>query len=104
MYEDGGTIVVDLKDARGKTLAMILDRRIGSPTRESMFVSYMPYTRLPVLLRGPEEAALYGILLRWKAPKNTEDWTRVSAQAMVEHLDQRFAAEASIKKKEPDTK
>lgn len=97
MYEDGGTIVVELKDAKGKELAMILDRRIGSPTRESMYVSYVPYSRKLVLLRGAEEAALYGIMLRWKTPSDTEDWTFVSGQALIEHLDRRFAAEAPTK-------
>jgi hypothetical protein len=99
MYEDGGTIVVQLKDAKGKELAVILDRKIGSSTRESMFVSYVPNSKEPVLLRGPEEAALYGILLRWRATKDSENWTRVSANAMLEHLDRRFAAVVPAKQK-----
>jgi hypothetical protein len=100
MYEDGGTIVVELKDAKGKHFATILDRKFGSPTRESMFVFSVPFARTPVLLRGPEEAALYGVLLRWKATKDTEPWTRESARAMLEHLDQRFAALPPAKTKD----
>lgn len=104
MYEDGGTIVVDFKDAKGKPFAMILDRRIGSPTRESMFIRFMSSSqRKLVLLRGPEEAALYSLLLRWSATPESDHWTRVSANALLDHLDQRFAGEAAGKQ-EPTTK
>lgn len=106
LYEDGGTIAVNLKDAKGKLVTMSLDGAIRSPTRWTMFVSYEPYwySRKPVLLRGPEEAALYGVLVRWKATKQTEFWTRESVEAMLDHLDQRFAGEGPVKQKATDAK
>ncbi len=92
-----GSISVRLKDAKGKVVELFLNRRIGSPTRETMYLSHVPNPSAPVLLRGPEEAALCGILLRWKASKDTDDWTRQSVQAMLVHLDLRFAATAPAK-------
>ena len=97
MYEDGGTIGVHLKDAKSKSAMMVLDGKINSPTRWTMFLTPEPRVRRPVLLRGPEEAALYGILLRWKAGKDTEFWTGESVRALLGHIDARFAADVPAK-------
>lgn len=73
---DGGTMFVILEDANGKRFSATLDGRAKGP-----FPAKFKYSRLqignanrigsgkPRLLRGPEEAALYGLLIRWSRTK-----------------------------------
>lgn len=45
-----------------------------------------------MLPRGAEEAALYGLLLRWDRPVNLAEETRIAVDVMLGPLDARFSA------------
>ena len=74
-WKDGGSLGIELTDAKGKKHLFCLDGRNlkGSGTR-NLFVGDI-YPSRPgakmVEIRGPEESALYGVMLRWadKHPK-----------------------------------
>jgi hypothetical protein len=71
-YKDGGTIGIELTDAKDKKHLFCLDGRLsenpkGKGTR-NLFVGATYPTRdgaKMVDIRGPEESALYGVMLRW---------------------------------------
>ena len=74
-WKDGGTIGIVLKDAKGQEHAFCLDGRF-LPSKEhpdekgtrNLFVGATHPTKTGakmVELRGPEETALYGVMLRW---------------------------------------
>lgn len=92
VVEDGGTTTIALRDARGKSLSFRLDRRRGSPTREEMFLAEGAAAEAKVTIRGPEEAALFGLLLRWKAGPRVAPETLDGVRAMLNHLEARFSA------------
>lgn len=96
-YYDGGTVVLEFKDAKNRTFVFHLDRKIGSPTRETLFVTVDQQPRKAVVVRGAEEAALYGILLRWQAPGGLDQKIAIAVDTMLTNLDTRFAAEAAVK-------
>lgn len=100
-FEDGGSTILVIADAQGLQCVFHLDRRIQSPTRETLFVSVeeRPQVRTrdrprgnAVLPRGAEEAALYGLLLRWERPVNLAEETRIAVDVMLDLLDARFSA------------
>ena len=101
VFEDGGTIACILKDSRGAFIGFRLDRKIGSPDRESIFLNARPDAEalrriaagggIRLSVRGPEEAALYGLLLRRKRPATTEDVLQESIERLQASLDRRFA-------------
>ena len=101
VFEDGGTIACILKDSRGTSLGFRLDRKIGSPDRESCFLNERRDAGdlrgiaagggIRLIVRGPEEAALYGILLRRKRPAKPEDFRQESIDLLLASLDLRFA-------------
>lgn len=74
-YKDGGTIGIELTDAKDKKHLFCLDGRF-LPTKEhpnekgtrNLFMNATHPTRQDakmVEMRGPEESALYGVMLRW---------------------------------------
>lgn len=73
-WKDGGSIGIVLTDAKGEEHAFCLDGRLsedpkGKGTR-NLFVGATHPTRpgaKMVAPRGPEESALYGVMLRWVA-------------------------------------
>ncbi|HLW64692.1 MAG TPA: hypothetical protein VKS79_05180 [Gemmataceae bacterium] len=92
-YEDGGTTILKFKDANAQTILFHLDKKIGSSTRGTMFVQMGQRPEKPVVLRGAEEAALYGLLLRWNAPAQVDARISFGVEVMRSNLDERFAAE-----------
>lgn len=90
-YDDGGTIAIRLMDATGQELEVCLDRRLYISPRDSTWAQLSYSERMerreqshlmyldatyptasgahPVRLRGPEESAVYAMLIRW-AEKN----------------------------------
>lgn len=89
MATDGGSIAIALVDASDKKLTVILDRKLGTETRNSLSISTKEgLARLPH--RGPEESAVYGLLLR--LPK--ADGNQVAEVTKV--LDDRFAGALPI--------
>lgn len=74
-YKDGGTIGIEITDAKGKKHLFCLDGR-SLPTKEepnakgtrNLYLGATYPTKSgarKVDLRGPEESALYGVMLRW---------------------------------------
>jgi hypothetical protein len=92
-YEDGGTTILAIKDATNKVRVFHLDRKIGSPTRNALFIYGQNQPRKAIVLRGAEEAALYGLLLRIELPAQIDAKTAFGFQVMLGNLDDRFAAE-----------
>jgi hypothetical protein len=99
-YEDGGTAFVRFTDARGTPFVACLDgrERVEDPGDGKDFwtsnleaiENYHLYldaqyptdaTAVQVLVRGPEESALYGLLLRWA--KNQPRTEEVAAMKTV---------------------
>jgi hypothetical protein len=88
VFRDGGTITVTLTDAKDKELSVRLDRKIGTKTRDDLFLAgkHLPH-------RGPEESAVYGLLLRTvaKPPDNIPKMDIETIEALLQVLDARFA-------------
>ena len=74
-YKDGGTIGVEITDAKNKKHLFCLDGRFlatkDEPNEKGTRNLYLGVTHptqagaKKVDMRGPEEAALYGVMLRW---------------------------------------
>ena len=65
-YKDGGSIGIILRDAKGAEHKFCFDGR--KPGESPLFLDAVHPSRdgaKKVALRGPEESALYGIMLRW---------------------------------------
>jgi RNA polymerase sigma factor (sigma-70 family) len=84
---DGRTSMLLLEDANNKKLAIHLLNKLSEP-QESLLLAT---GRLPP--RGPEESAVYGLLLRLaaKPPDRTTEGQRELLDTMLAVLDQRFA-------------
>src|SRR5262249_27086552 len=84
---DGRTSMLLLADANNKKLAMPLVGSLAEP-RDSLLLAT---GLLPP--RGPEESAVYGLLLRLaaKPPDKTTEGQRELLDTMIAVLDQRFA-------------
>ena len=86
---DGGSIRIEVLDAKDKKLIIGLDRKLGTKTRDSLSISTKDgQVRLPH--RGPEESAVYGLLLRLQKA----DMDKV--EAVLKVLDERFAGAMPI--------
>ncbi len=86
---DEGSVGIILLDAKDKKLAIFLDRKQGTKTPDSLYLNIDDGVRLPH--RGPEESAVYGLLLR--LPKADRD----KVKEVLKVLDQRFAGAMPIK-------
>jgi hypothetical protein len=87
--KDGGSIAIDLVDAKGKQLTIQLDRKMGTRTRDALCLWIKDgQVRLPP--RGPEESAVYGLLLR--LPKADRD----EVEEVLKVLDWRFAGATPV--------
>jgi len=81
-YKDGGTIGLEASDVKDKPFKACFDGRLpeeAHPDIETYHVyigAIYPTEKgaMKVQVRGPEEAALYGLLLRWaqEQPKSAE--------------------------------
>ena len=81
MYFDGGTLGVILEDADGKRLSASLPPRVSKHPTLARYVESHLYTgdthwskpgTSKIVIRGPEESAIYGILIRWN-DRNADD-------------------------------
>jgi hypothetical protein len=89
---DGRARMVTLEDANGKKLAIYLVPKLGDTTN----VLLLTAGRLPP--RGPEESAVYGLLLRLstKPPDKTVKEGIEFVDAILAALDERFAGAMPI--------
>jgi hypothetical protein len=96
---DGGTMVLVLQDAKDNKLSIRFDGKLDSKTRGSLFLAT---GRLPP--RGPEESAVYGLLLRFSAkpPDNTPKADLEAVGGFLAVLDERFAGAMPIAEKAAD--
>jgi hypothetical protein len=96
---DGGTRVLVLQDAKDNKLSIRFDGKLDSKTRGSLFLATR---RSPP--RGPEESAVYGLLLRFSAkpPDNTPKADLEAVGGFLAVLDERFAGAMPIAEKATD--
>ena len=76
LFDGGPTMFVNFEDANGKGFCATLSRPTKDPFPEKYRDSPLQIGQAnkiasgkPLLLRGPEEAALYGLLIRWSKTK-----------------------------------
>jgi RNA polymerase sigma factor (sigma-70 family) len=96
-FLDGGTIQITVRDAKDNKLVLRLDRQLQTKTRDALFLTTKAgEVRLPA--RGPEESAVYGLLLRCttKPPEGTPGDTLALLGDVLKVLDERFAGAAPI--------
>jgi hypothetical protein len=81
----GGTYKIEMLDAKDKKLTIRLDRKLQTKTRDSLFISTNDGDEVRLPPRGPEESAVYGLLLR--LPKADKEMV----EEVLKVLDERFA-------------
>lgn len=92
VQKDGRALMLGLEDANGKRLTIYMLQAPGEWKDALLLTS----GRLPA--RGPEESAVYGLLLRLSAkpPEKTADKLMEMVDTMLTALDQRFAGATPV--------